>query len=217
MLLENIRKIIGEQCSSIDDFAEKIGDKTSRVNDVLRGKQRPPFDMIQRIVETFQLDANVLMFGKVPDWVPHADSESEFEFINVYDIEVSAGAGSSDWSDIQEQPVSKMAYRRDWLRSKGLSPKSLSVVIARGDSMTPKIEDKNALLINHDATEPKDGFIYVVRSGENRWVKRVQKLLDGSILLISENPLYPPMTLKKNSEADVQFIGRVEDISNEVR
>jgi phage repressor protein C with HTH and peptisase S24 domain len=41
-----------------------------------------------------------------------------------------------------------MAFRNDWIRSRGFSVKDLKVFITRGDSMSPTIEDKEPILIN---------------------------------------------------------------------
>ena len=60
---DNIRQIIGELGVSISEFAEIIGEKASRLNDVLQGKQRPPFDLIEKIISSLDVDANWLISG----------------------------------------------------------------------------------------------------------------------------------------------------------
>lgn len=48
---------------TIEQFAERIGDKPQRVKDVLRGKQRVPEDMLVAMVEIFHFDAQWLLIG----------------------------------------------------------------------------------------------------------------------------------------------------------
>lgn len=134
------------------------------------------------------------------------DFSEEFDIVNVYDVPISAGHGSICAGDAQ--PVSRLAFRRDWLSKNGLYAKDLLIVYAMGDSMIPTIQDKEKLLVNSADKELTDGFIYVIRNNENFWVKRVQRQFDGSLLLISDNKMYPPMQLALNEANDVEIIGR---------
>jgi phage repressor protein C with HTH and peptisase S24 domain len=45
------------------------------------------------------------------------------------------------------------------------------------------------------------------------WVKRIQRQIDGSLLLISDNKLYPPMSIKLDESTDVDVIGKVVNSS----
>ena len=44
----NIRELLAKEELTIAEFADLIDEKVSRVNDVLSGKQRPPFDMVEK-------------------------------------------------------------------------------------------------------------------------------------------------------------------------
>ncbi len=139
-----------------------------------------------------------------------SDFLNEFGTIPVYDVEVSAGDGRIAYG---ENPLYHFAYRKDWLLSRCLNEKDLHVVLARGDSMEPTISDGESILVNTAEKDPKDGHIYVVRSGDMLWVKRIQRQLDGGLLLISDNKMYPPMRLDLETLQDVQVIGKVVNSS----
>ncbi|UUN96164.1 peptidase S24 [Acinetobacter bereziniae] len=142
----------------------------------------------------------------------HFDESDEFGLIPVRDdIEVSAGDGAEVGGE--EKPKYCLAFRNDWLKSRGLKAKDLYVVFARGDSMEPTLSDKDSLLVNTAERDPQDGHIYVIRSGNTLWVKRIQKLLDGTLLLISDNNLYPPMQLNLSDNCDIEVIGKVVNSS----
>ncbi|QBK70694.1 XRE family transcriptional regulator [Acinetobacter johnsonii] len=127
--------------------------------------------------------------------------------------EVMISAGHGGVLCAPNQPSGFMAFRNDWIRSRGFSVKDLKVFITRGDSMSPTIEDKEPILINTAEKDPQDGHIYVIRSGEMIWVKRIQRQIDGSLLLISDNKLYPPMSIKLDESTDVDVIGKVVNSS----
>lgn len=137
-----------------------------------------------------------------------SDEYDEFAKIPVYDVEVSAGDGVF-FND--ENMQYHMAYRKAWLKSRNLNVDSLSVVVVKGDSMQPTLNDKEYILIDHASTTPKEG-IYVVRSGDVLWVKRLQRMPNNQILLISDNTHYPPITVDLRDE-NFQIIGRVVNSS----
>ncbi|UOO82795.1 hypothetical protein LVJ83_04840 [Uruburuella testudinis] len=109
-----------------------------------------------------------------------------------------------------------MAFRKDWLKSRGLFAKDLNCVVARGDSMEPTINSKDTLLVDTSKNNPRDGQIYVIRSSDVLWVKRIQRQIDGSLSLISDNPTYAPMQLNLDDHPDIQVIGQVVQISKDL-
>lgn len=215
----NIRKLISDKDLTIAEFAEAIDEKLSRVNDVLSGKQRPPFDMVEKILTTFDIDANWLITGKNsssknPDEQKNYSEEHEYDYVPMFDVEVSAGNGAAAYGVVE--PANHLAYRKDWLKLRGLFAKDLNCVTARGDSMEPTIHSKDTLLVDTSKNNPRDGQIYVIRSGDTLWVKRIQKQIDGSLLLISDNDTYPPMSLTLADHPDIQVIGQVVQISKDL-
>lgn len=214
---ENLRHLIEEMNVSISEFAENIGEKPSRLNDVLQGKQRPPFDLIEKIINQFGIDANWLITGK-RDGKNASKNNSEhisedFSFIPFYDAEISAGWGLSNDSNT---PTKHLAFRKDWLKAKGMNENNLVAATATGDSMGDTIPNGSTILIDTSRTMPRDGLIYVIRSSDIFWVKRIQRQLDGSLLLISDNETYPPMALDLRTHDDVQIIGQVVYISRDI-
>lgn len=135
-----------------------------------------------------------------------------FSLVPVHeDVLISAGDGAVLCAE--NQPTNFMAFRNDWIRTRGFFVKDLKVFITRGDSMEPTIADKEPILTNTAEKDPQDGHIYVIRSGEMTWVKRIQRQIDGSLLLISDNKIYPPMAIRLDESTDVEVIGKVVNSS----
>ncbi|WP_262032693.1 helix-turn-helix domain-containing protein [Serratia liquefaciens] len=142
------------------------------------------------------------------------DFLDEFALIPGYRVQVSAGYGSV--GDTGDEPCRHLAFRRKWLRYRGFKESELVVVWAKGDSMEPTIHNNNTLLINTSKTRPTDGNIYVIRQDDMLWVKRIQVLLDGSWLLISDNPAYKPLEIKPDAMDNLQVIGQVVNIAKDI-
>lgn len=82
--------------------------------------------------------------------------------------------------------------------------------------MEPTISSKDTLLVDTSKTNPRDGHIYVIRSSDVLWVKRIQRQIDGNLLLISDNATYPSMPLALAEHPDIQIIGQVVQVSKDL-
>ncbi|TVP15846.1 transcriptional regulator [Shewanella sp. KCT] len=137
---------------------------------------------------------------------------SEYALIPVYQVAVSAGNGS--FVD-NERPEKYLAFRRRWLKWRGFDEQELAVVLANGDSMEPTIPNKSTLVVHTGRKQPKDGNIYVIRNGDQVWVKRIQ-VKPSSWLLLSENNFYPPIEIPMTEQSQFEIIGQVVHISRDV-
>lgn len=197
---------------SQEDLAERLGVKKNTVWNWENEKSYPNALQIMDFLD-FGLDVQYILTGKHRN--PKAVSDTEdFAYIPIFDVAVSAGNGAVSYG--VTSPVTCQAFRKDWIRSRGLTAENLQVLTAEGDSMEPTIGNGSTLVVDSSKNEPKDGRIYVIRVEDNLWVKRVQKQLDGTLLLISDNDAYPPMSLNLADHHDVAIIGQVVNVSKDL-
>jgi phage repressor protein C with HTH and peptisase S24 domain len=103
-----------------------------------------------------------------------------------------------------------IALRHDWVRSAcGVDPENLLLELAAGDSMLPTIRHGDTMLVDTGDRGVGTFGIYVLEIDGQRLVKRVQRKHDGSLVLISDNPVYQPDVVGKAEAAGVTVIGRV--------
>jgi len=198
----------------ISDLARKTGSARNTIYNWCE-KGNIPLDKLL-LLSNFGVDIDYVISGKHKnvqnfEHGPVECLDNEFIAIPVHDVEVSAGDGAC--ANSKGKVNYCLAFHNDWIQARGLNIKDLHVVTARGDSMEPTISDKDYLLVNTAEKEPKDGHIYVIRSCDMLWVKRIQRLLDGSLLLISDNKIYPPMPIRLDESTDVEIIGKVVNSS----
>ncbi len=141
-----------------------------------------------------------------PEKVPEHDISSEFALVPLYDVEVSAGHGAH----IDEEDVtSQIAFRRDWLAQSGFNIKNLVSLTARGDSMEPTIRDGDLLLVDTSQKDVAEDGIYVLSINNHLLAKRLQRLVDGTIYIKSDNQAYERQVIPKEATDQLQVIGRV--------
>lgn len=202
---------------STNSFAKKCGIRESTIRGYLSGSI-PSLDKAAILAKAAQVDLTWLATGagqmRPKEGVAEENTlEDEFAMIPGYSIQVAAGTGSLPGS---ERPSRKLAFRRKWLRFRGLNEKDLVLVFAKGDSMEPTISDNNTVMIDTSQRELRDGCIYVIRTNDHLIVKRIQTRLGKQVLLLSDNSAYPPIEVNMDEPGDLEVIGRAVWIGKDV-
>ncbi len=109
-----------------------------------------------------------------------------YAFIPRYKAKGAAGNGYENGDHVEVD--GSHAFRRDWLKNRGLNPAHLKVIEVSGDSMRPDLHDGDVVLIDTADKTLKDGEVYALQTPDGTRIKRVIMLTDGRIRLASDNP-----------------------------
>ena len=120
----------------------------------------------------------------------------------------SAAAGSGTPPPVTRSEF--IAFSHNWIRETlHLEPDDLMLETAVGESMHPTLSDQDLLLVDARDHKLREFGVYIVEYAGERLVKRVQRKLDGSLLLISDNAIYEPERIPPERTGEVVVIGRV--------
>lgn len=89
------------------------------------------------------------------------------------------------------------------------STNKLHIIHITGDSMEPTLKRGADVIVDKNQSVITDDGIFVLYAEGQYFIKRVQRNLDGSITLLSDNTLYQPMHVSKELLEHVTIIGRV--------
>lgn len=189
-------------------FAEALGVGESKVQALETSRQRADHEVLVKIANCFNIDANWLLFGETRSQ-PVDNDDPAFVKVPRYTVSASAGNSGSFVSDFLE--VTHYAFSRDWINRRQLDPKQLQIINVRGDSMEPTLFDGDLILLDRSQKKPSDGSTFVVRIWDEHVVKHVQRTGENTISLISANKVYPPreIELVDGDDKDFEIIGRV--------
>lgn len=208
--LKEIRSHLGKSQNEMDPFLGLGKGSWQRYESV---GQKPGSQVLEALVSKgfnanwiLTKEGGMLLHGDgVKDQSP--DCSSDFVYIpKMVPVEVSTGGGSAP---TQEVALQNHAFRRDWLVSKGLQARTLAIVTGKGDSMEPTIPDGSTLLVDTAIKEFHQDGVYVVRLDGHLYAKRLQRGQAGSILVISDNPLYNRVEISRDEQEDFQVLGKV--------
>ena len=151
----------------------------------------------------------------ITEWdngAPLDDDEAEIPFYK--DIAFACGHGAVNGDAPLEGRKLRMGRRT--LSNLGVMPINAFAVTACDDSMTPYVQDGDTIYIDKRRKEVKDGRIFAIRFGELCLCKRLYRLPDGGVRIVSDNAAeFPEQVATKQQISDGKFevIGWVWSVS----
>lgn len=218
-------------------LAEVLGVTPQAVSQARR-KGRIPDGWVLRIATRFRLSTDWIYFGQGD---PRADAQSradpppnspdgtltryaeaaapaspvseeteadiDLALVPLVGARLAAGPGSL----VTEADVNGyFAFRQDWLCRKG-NPDRMVLMKVFGDSMEPDIRHGDMVLVNQASTQIYGHAIYAVGVNEEIYIKQIETLPGGRLILRSLNERYEPIevSLRGDLADSVRIIGRV--------
>lgn len=222
-------KGFGERLSSVIDRIGTLGEagKIAGVSDEAIAKWRdgltkPNLFGVQRLAEAAGVSLAWVATGEHPRELANSqmqvilqsdalppDVAQDLVLVRKFDVQASAGGGVLPVGH-GDEGVQFMALQASWLRSRNINPDYCQLLTARGDSMEPTIRDGDTMIIDTSIDRAKDNTIYVLVFDGMVLVKRIHKKVStGAIVLMSDNPLYPPEEVAPADVPSLHIAGRL--------
>ena len=198
----------------ISFLCEQFGLHRSYINNIERGKATMPDERIHKIARilnttyeylTDQTDDPKPKNKKTPEITSNADIISDGKNIYMIPLFENVSAGFGAYADDHITDYIPMYF------SNPSEAKESIFIVVRGDSMYPKIENGDSVLI-HKQSSVDSGTIAVVLLDEEDAL--VKKITYGNewIELQSINPMYPPMRFEGADVLRIKVLGAVKMI-----
>jgi transcriptional regulator with XRE-family HTH domain len=137
-----------------------------------------------------------------------------FERITVYEVEGACGpSGVENGTELVAGFVDIAAWFVNSLPGV-TSARSLQIISSSGDSMEPTIAKRSLVLVDTAQTRLSADGVYCLRVEAELYIKRVQRNLDGTLVLHSDNKLYEPMRIRRDDLPLTAIVGRVVYVFN---
>lgn len=214
-IFDRIRTAITRD-GSIADFARRSGISDSTLRSYTKGKGTlPSLEIAAQIARA----ANVSL-----DWIVNGDTigfhEGDEGVGYVINMEEQANYVAitridgvlppiADGSPEQEELLQIAAFRREWLSRMGVLPKFARFFVVKGDAMAPTLVAGDGLLIDSGVDDVEEQGIYLIRADDRLMLKRIAPRIDGSLQILSDNPIYPPEVIPSSEATSLKIIGQV--------
>lgn len=222
-----LRKLAEAKGLSDAKVAEAASIQQRRYSNYVNDKREPDFETLKRICAVLDTTPDHVLGFKPESLKGLADARSNFlpfapaalaagiveiaktEYASIgrYDARLSAGPGAI--IDPHAEPLGYQLVEMSWLQTlTRAKPEKLALLRVDGDSMSPTLEDSDWVLIDRTQTRINRQGIYALAVGDAAWIKRITlDLAKKKVLLISDNPKYPPQLLDED-ETPLILIGR---------
>lgn len=103
-----------------------------------------------------------------------------------------------------------LAFTKLWLTSKNVvSRASLRTMPVCDDSMIEYLQNGDITLVDTNQIQVQDRAIYAIRFADELRIKRLEKMFDGGLRIISDNPSRNTEELSPERAARLTVVGRV--------
>ena len=187
-------------------FARRSGVDPASIRQYLAGSM-PTLGKVINIARAYDVSLDWLI-GE--DSSTHASLPTSMEgWVPIPRLNIHASAGNGRLALLEDAEAEVVAFKSEWLRRLGVSPRHAQIIIAEGDSMEPTIGHGDLVLIDRSVDHIVDEGIYVLVYAGMVKLKRIQVLLSGIVLLKSDNPAYQTEEIKSHELPELIIEGRV--------
>jgi hypothetical protein len=226
----NLRHLIETEFDGVDArLAERVGRQPSYIYRIFTDKEqhrRPLGEKLARDIERAcgkplgWLDIPQMRYSdtdttSVADQSPYspitAMSHRAAYLIPIYGDEGSMGHGKEAPRE-ESTVVGGLQISKEWVRRNLpdiTAPTNLAVITGLGDSMTPTFNDGDILLVDRGITSIKLDAVYVLEREGEIFVKRLQRRLNGDLVIQSDNQVLRPDVVANGDLGAVSIKGRV--------
>lgn len=211
----SIARLIREKGLSQDGVAKQIGVSRQAVQQWTTGKglRQENLSKLAEILDT-SIDQLLAEDGVVVAHyrAPVGDAPEEgWTRVPVYAVEGYCHDGACENQANSIDVVRSIEFRDSFLRSLPgvIGSRNFHIVTADGDSMEPTIPNRSLCIVDGSQSTIRRDGIFVLQANGQIFIKRVQRNLDATMTLLSDNSAYEPMKLDPATMENVQVVGCV--------
>ena len=218
-------------------FASQLGISGGYIGQIEADHLAPSRSFLEKISERYNVSSDWLLNGHgeilhsshpgfagrvsgridPPDYgrPAHGDFASdgdEYTLIRRFDFSFSAGPGLVP---VEGDNQDRLAFSRSWLLRNNINSDLAVLVRVKGDSMSPTIVDGSMVLIHRMENAVTHEGVYAFTRDGAAFIKRLipAGVTAGgratAIIILSDNPTYPPESLSGRELNELDVIGRV--------
>ena len=216
--INKVKRLSKEKGIKQGFLCSQLGMTYAYLNDVAKGKSTMSDDRIKKIADvlgttyeylTNQTDDPKPKNKKTPEITSNADIISTGKNIYMIPLFENVSAGFGAYADDHITDYIPMYF------SNPSEAKESIFIVVRGDSMYPKIENGDSVLIHKQSSVDSGTIAVVLLDEDEALVKRVVYDNDW-IELQSINPMYPPMRFEDADVLRIKVLGAVKMILKRV-
>lgn len=128
-------------------------------------------------------------------------------WVEVYDLRFCCGDGGGY---AEFEPLKKtLPFDDSFFSRRNIKPENFKIIYAKGDSMSPYLNEGDAVGLDISEKIPKDGEVYALFLDGDTMIKRIFREAGGVLTLSSDNKAYRDKVVDDSNGDSLIIIGRV--------
>ena len=204
-IIEKLRDVLSSERDNGKVFDKEIAnvlDLTSVNFATMKKRNSIPFSNILDFCALKKISINWMLYGQDPSSL--VDSTDKYWIKYFPTISVSAGGGAYE-ADGEYEKLDLPDFFVNIIGGKD-NIKNIEAINVTGDSMEPTLNNGNIIFIDKTKQDVSKDGIYAFVNENGLFVKRMQRRIDGSLDIISDNKEYPMQIAKKT---EINILGKV--------
>ncbi len=205
-IVEEIKSIVSQEFAPKKVFDKDIAAilGISPMNfATMKKRNKVPFTELLDFCAQRSISINWLLYGQSPESL--IDATNKYYMVKYFsDVHVSAGGGSEN--DTQTAELMELPKHFVAMLGGQQALRHIEALHVTGDSMEPTLSYDDLVFIDRTKTDINRSGIFIIRTEAGLFIKRLQKRIDGTIDVISDNSVYPVQTLQPY---ELEILGRV--------
>lgn len=205
MNTDRIKALAKEQGKSITYLCSLLNRPKYYLNDIKKNDSEMPEEYLKIIANELNTTVAYLK-GETDNPRPHSDQIKEYLPYEKRGMRPVIGLASAGVGVIAEEMILGWQYVDDEFDNENCFWIKIS-----GDSMSPKIDDGDLVLIQREVDIEDGDIVVAVVDRQDGFIKQVH-FEENILTLHSFNPYYPDMVFKGNEIKQVRFVGKAREV-----
>jgi len=210
-IIEKVKDIISNESETgkvfDKDVAAELGISQATFA-TMKKRGAIPFKELMEFCARRKISINWIFFDQAAGMLVE-ETEKFFQVKYFSSVRASAGGGANVLGEEYEtMTIDKKQLKSYYgnISDEELSSKNIEAISVDGESMEPTIKNGSIVFVDRDLNEITRDGIFVVNTPGGLFIKRLNRKVDGSIELISDNKMYSPEVM---SPDEVTVVGKV--------
>lgn len=200
-----------KRVGGISEFVRRSGRARATVDRWANAQTEPSLLDLVEIARICEVSLEWLLDGSgATECVSKLSDVAAAEVVQIPILDARAEAGPGIENYLDGNVVGYFAFSAAELRSLGVEPENVRALRIDGDSMRPTVSDGRMALMDISKRDLVDSKVYVLRAPDGLRAKRIQRKMDGRVVLVSDNKeLYAPEEISAADAERITVIGRL--------
>ena len=210
-IIEKVKDIISNEVDGgkvfDKDVAKELGISQATFA-TMKKRGAIPYKELMEFCARRKISINWLFFDQSAGMLVE-ETDKYFHVKYFSNVRASAGGGAEGFGEDFEEIVIDNKLMKTIFKNQDLEElknKEIDAIRVDGDSMEPTLKNGSIVFVDRSKREITKEGIFIVSTPGGLFIKRLNRKVDGSIELISDNRMYSPEVL---APSEVNIVGKV--------